>query len=63
MQLERMYDMHLEVEDLEHTNTIFDRFMQKNGKGICPEHGVVTYVDGKVKCSVHTIDDEELPFL
>ena len=60
----RMYGVYLELENIEHTDMVFEQFLQENGKEICPGHGVVTYVDGKVKCSVHTKEDDgDIPFL
>lgn len=68
VQLERMYEMHLARENVEHTEIIFEQFVQAQGKDICPEHGVINYVDGKVKCSAHAeeIDesgDDDVPYL
>lgn len=66
LQVERMYEMHLEIEGIEHSDTVFEQFLMEYGKDICPGHGVITYVEGKVKCSVHTVEDDndgEVPFL
>jgi hypothetical protein len=58
-----MYEVYLELESIEHTYAVFEKFLQENGDNICPEHGAVTYVDGKVKYSVHTEEDDDVPFL
>jgi hypothetical protein len=57
LQLERMYETHLTLETIEHSDTTFTQFLQKYGEKICPDHGDITYVDGKVECSVHYRDD------
>ncbi|MGH4118100.1 prepilin-type N-terminal cleavage/methylation domain-containing protein [Clostridium sp.] len=68
VQLERMYEMHFEAKGIEHTDVVFEQFVQGQGKEICPEHGVITYVDEKVRCSAHTKendegDDDDVPYL
>ncbi|WP_138205985.1 prepilin-type N-terminal cleavage/methylation domain-containing protein [Haloimpatiens lingqiaonensis] len=69
LQLERSYNLYLEKENIEHNDVIFEQFLQNQGKNICPEHGHMIYVDGKVQCSVHVGDngkkgnEEEVPFL
>jgi prepilin-type N-terminal cleavage/methylation domain-containing protein len=71
LQLERMYDAYLILEDIEHIDFMFVQYLQEYGKNICPDHGDISYVDGKVQCNVHTKgddaesddDDESIPFL
>lgn len=65
MQVERMYEMYLETEGIKHSDFVFEEFLKEYGKDVCPGHGDITYVDGKVKCSVHTIVDDygDVPFL
>lgn len=66
VQVERMYGMYLELESIEHSDVIFQQYLQEYGKDICPEHGEIDFVDDKVKCGVHTRDDEDgadIPFL
>ncbi|MCB2296771.1 hypothetical protein [Clostridium tagluense] len=64
LQLQRMYEMYLEMESVEHTDTVFEQFVQEQGKNIWPEHIVITYVDGKAQCTVHTKEDDgDVPFL
>jgi len=58
VQVERMYEMYLGMGNIEHMDVGFEEFLQENGKDICPEHGVITYVEGKVQCSVHVDEDD-----
>ncbi len=68
LQVERDYEMYLEEEGIEHSEVAFEQFLEGYGKKLCPEYGEINYVDGKVKCSVHSeVDDEsdegDVPFL
>lgn len=62
VQVERIYEIYLETEDIEHTEGVFEEFLKVYGKDLCPQHGVLIYVDGRVKCSEHT-EEDEVPFL
>jgi len=61
--VERAYGVYLELEGIEHTDAIFEQYLLEYHKDICPGHGVITYVEGKVKCSEHTIVEDDVPFL
>jgi prepilin-type N-terminal cleavage/methylation domain-containing protein len=65
VQVERMYEMHLVMKGIENSDVGFEQFLKENVKDRCQEHGVITYVDWKVKCNVHTKEEEggEVPFL
>lgn len=70
LQLQRIYETHLAMEKVEHSDLIFEQFLQVYGKNICSEHGEFNYVDGIVMCSVHASendsknnDDEDVLFL
>ena len=68
VQLGKRYAMYLVMDNIEHTDVRFEEFLQENGKDICPEHGVITYVEGKVQCSVHVYEDDsdgdgDVPYL
>jgi prepilin-type N-terminal cleavage/methylation domain-containing protein len=73
-QLERMYESYLALEGIEHSDLVFVQSLHDFGEDICPEHGDISYVYGKVRCSVHPRDveiedseeeeqDEGVPFL
>jgi type II secretory pathway pseudopilin PulG len=55
--LERMYVAYLELEGIEHSNVIFVQYQQDYGEDICPENGVISYVDEAIRCSLHPGDD------
>lgn len=65
--VERMYTAFLIANDIEHTYSIFNKFITENFDEICPASGYVSYEDGKVKCSVHELGSEdekdEVPWL
>mgnify|MGYP000906020089 CR=1 FL=1 len=63
LHLERMYHAYLEMENIKHSDGVFEEFLRVHGKGMCPECGKITYVEGKVRCSVHVRDDGDIPFL
>lgn len=69
LQLKKNYNLYLEKGNIERSDVVFEQFPQNQGKNICPEHGHMIYVDGKVKCSVNIGDDgkkgneDEVPFL
>jgi prepilin-type N-terminal cleavage/methylation domain-containing protein len=69
LQVERMYEGYLMLENNEHSDEIFNQYMNDYRKDICPNHGDVSYVDGKVRCSIHSkendseSDEEDVPFL
>ncbi|WP_461207723.1 type II secretion system protein [Clostridium sp. DL1XJH146] len=56
--LESMYEIYLQSEKIEHTEESFEEFLEQYKNDICPGKGEIFYVDGEVKCSVHSSDDE-----
>lgn len=63
VQVERMYEIYLEVEGIVHSDSVFEGFLNEQMRVLCPEHGVFNYVDGKIKCSEHSEEEEDVPFL
>lgn len=74
LQLERMYETYLIIEGVDHSDRIFEQYVQALDRVICPGNGDISYVDGKVKCSLHSgdegvqedendVDDGSVPFL
>ncbi len=66
VQLERMYKMHLILENADHSEALFNQYMQEYGEDLCPGEGDIGYYDGKVQCSVHSKgdgNDGSVPFL
>lgn len=58
-QLERMYDIYLLLENVDHLDIVFEQYLQEYGKNVCPENGEITYIDGKVQCSIHCKKDTD----
>lgn len=54
--VERMYTLFM-VEN-EHEESVFNQFLLDNFDKICPASGVISYENGKVKCSVHGSESE-----
>lgn len=54
--VERLYNT-LFLEN-EHQESEFNQFLIENFDEICPVSGVISYEDGKVKCSVHGSESE-----
>lgn len=66
LQLVRMDGIYLISENLDHTESVFLQYLDQYDKDICPDHGEISYVNGKVQCSVHSLEDEEdgeVPYL
>ncbi len=67
--IERTYEIYLEREGLDHRELLFNQYMIDNEYNPCPEDGIVSYIDGKVYCSIHNPieeseeEEEEVPFL
>ena len=51
--VERMYSVFLVQNDIDHTDSICNQFLVENFDVICPAGGVISYEEGKAKCSVH----------
>ena len=59
LKIEEMYEAHLYEEGEEHSGIIFKQYIQEQGKDICPDSRLVIYEAGKVKCSVHALDQDD----
>ena len=60
--VEKLYNIFL-IEN-RHNDSIFTQFLIENCDIVCTTGGMISYSDGKVKCSVHSDigdDDEEPP--
>ena len=51
--VERMYTAYLVENDIDHEDSNFSQFVIKNFHEVCPAGGVISFEDGKVKCSGH----------
>ena len=68
LELERMYETYLILEDIEHSEDVFQQYLDELDRVVCPGGGDIEYVDGEVKCGLHSgegkdLDDESVPFL
>ena len=57
----RMYSAFLVENDIDHLDGIFNQFFIDNFDEVCLAGGVIRYVGGEVKCSVHedrSVDEE-----
>lgn len=72
LQVEKIYHAYLIMQDIEHTEAVFEKFLREYDERICTDKGIARYVDGKVRCNVHTEendvesndkDDGSVPFL
>ncbi|NLB61245.1 MAG: prepilin-type N-terminal cleavage/methylation domain-containing protein [Clostridiaceae bacterium] len=70
--VERIYSAFLVENDIDHVDSIFNQFITENFDENCSAGGVVSYEDGKAKCSVHGSgsegeeneeSEEEVPWL
>lgn len=70
-ELERHYEAYLEMESIvEPDDLTFSGFLNGYEGTVCPSGGDIRYVDGNVKCSIHsdkeqsdTDSGEDVPFL
>ena len=69
LELEKTYNTYLEIENIQHTEEIFTKFLEDNDE-ICPRHGEISYKEGIFRCKIHLNEDqdedddeEEVPYL
>ena len=64
LQSEKLYNTYLEIEEIEHSEVIFTKFLEVYDE-LCPKHGEVSYEKGKFKCRIHSNDkkDEDVPYI
>ena len=51
--VERMYSAFLVEKDIDYGDSWFNQFLIDKFDEVCPAGGVISYEDGKVKCSIH----------
>jgi prepilin-type N-terminal cleavage/methylation domain-containing protein len=42
--------------DKNHSEEVFNQFIQERYDSVCPENGTYTYENGIVRCSVHSVE-------
>lgn len=48
IQVQRVYESYLTLEDVGHLDTVFEEFLKAYGDRLFQEHGEINYVDEKV---------------
>ncbi|MDN5291557.1 MAG: hypothetical protein PWQ06_1796 [Anaerophaga sp.] len=66
--IEKLYEGWLEMNRIDHSDLVFEEFVDGSYSGECPTGGSYSYVNGEVVCSVHGEAGEEeeestVPFL
>ena len=72
--VESEYKNYLQQRGNAHSETMYSQFFQEYGSEVCPENNIVTYVNGNLRCSVHSNEknnieddqkenDDPVPFL
>ena len=51
--VERMHSAFLVENEINHEDSVFNQLLIDNFDEICPAAGCISYVDEKVKCSMH----------
>ena len=59
LKVEEIYEIYLYEEGKEHSEITFSKYIQEQGKDICPDSGTVIYEDRKFKCSAHALDGDD----
>lgn len=59
VEVKNLYMRHLALENEKDSDVLFTEFMLTNDFEICPYNGVITYIDGKIECSVHSDEHGE----
>lgn len=58
LQLEKMYNSNLTIKGESHIESKFNEYLDGYGQDICPDHGAIKYENGKVKCGIHSNDND-----
>ena len=58
-ELEKKYEAHLALNGVGHSAGLFADFLHDNGDEVCLDDGEFQYVDGEVKCSIHSDEDND----
>ncbi|MGO1469483.1 MAG: prepilin-type N-terminal cleavage/methylation domain-containing protein [Tissierella sp.] len=59
IEFERSYHLYLVDEGIDHTDSMFTKYLIEQDIKICPENGEISYVNNKVKCSIHDKEKED----
>lgn len=62
--VEKMYNTLLHENEYIFNNNVFNQYVIENFDEVCPSNGVISYLGGKVKCSLHedeSVHDSDIP--
>ena len=61
-EIENSYEKHLSLESLEHSDVLFMQHARGFSIDLCPQGGIITYLESNVLCDIYSKHDEEVPF-
>ena len=47
------------LENINHTDNVFNQYIQEYGKDICPKGEDMSYEDRRIRCKVHNIENDD----
>lgn len=62
--VEKMYNTLLLENEYDFNDNLFNQYVIENFDEVCPSNGVISYLGGKVKCSLHedeSVHDSDIP--
>jgi len=66
-ELQKSYDIYLISEDINHTDSLFNNYLNDYNQQICPKDGIISYDNGKVRCTIHDVkeenDGDDVPYI
>lgn len=60
VKVERMYNVHLEIESREHSDIEFNKYLLQYENVTCMSEGYMSYSEGEVMCEMHKSSEEVL---
>ncbi|MCT2534629.1 type II secretion system GspH family protein [Aquibacillus koreensis] len=58
-EVERMYETHLLVEGLDHSNALFSQYVIQVEGNMHPGEAILSYNEGEVECSLHPRENDQ----
>jgi hypothetical protein len=59
VEVSRQYEQYMDFEQVDHSPVVFEEFLREIDGDVCPVDDELSFVDGHVKCSVHSDGDED----
>lgn len=69
LQLEKMYEIDLGMQNIQHSEGVFQQFLAEYRGKICPKGNYISYANESIRCIVHSIDEggnnggDDVPYL